>query len=110
MSVAYAVVVPARVTPRRVYARRRLMVLLALFTTGALTVGVGQALANRGGAPASTPAVRPNTHPYTVQPGDTLWSIAAAHHGSTARADYLDRLVDANGGSSLAVGQLLLLP
>jgi Tfp pilus assembly protein FimV len=113
MSAAYAVVVPTRVTPRRVYARRRLTVLLALFTTGALTIGVGQALANRGGAPASTPAVRPTPpgHDYVVQPGDTMWSIAAvAPHGDASQSEYVERLVDLNGGSSLAVGQLLLLP
>ena len=48
---------------------------------------------------------------YVVQPGDTLWSLAdAATTGRSLVATYLDRLLDANGGSHLEVGQPLLLP
>ena len=73
-------------------------------------LGAGSVLANRGGAPASASAVRPATS-YVVQPGDTLWSIAAAATTATAsQVDYVDALVSANGGAVLQVGQVITLP
>jgi hypothetical protein len=45
-----------------------------------------------------------------VQPGETLWTLADGHHGAIGRAAYLDRLLDANGGSQLEVGQVVMLP
>ena len=121
MSVAYAVVVPSRfgttAPSSQVYARRRLAVCLVLAVVLlAMWFGAGRVLASRGGAPASTPAVRPAAAAasvaatYVVQPGDTMWSIAASHHGAHGRVSYVDALVAANGGTSLAVGQLLSLP
>lgn len=125
MSIAYAVVVPVRfgaVAPSpQVYLRRRVVAMLALTTMVlALWAGAGHVLASRGSAPASAPAVRPaatlaaNAQAakvlYVVQPGDTLWSIAAAQHGRNDLGAYVDQLVGANGGTSLAVGQVLALP
>lgn len=90
--------------------RRRLTVLVFLVAfVFALWVGAGQVLANRGGDPASTPAVRPATS-YVIQPGDTLWALAERFHGEVPRGRYLERLVDANGGAQLEVGQVVLLP
>jgi LysM repeat protein len=71
--------------------------------------GAGNVLANRGGAPASAAAVRPAST-YVVQPGDTLWSIAAANHGEASQSTYVDALVSVNGGASLQVGQVITLP
>ncbi|HAP75919.1 MAG TPA: hypothetical protein DCR14_07530 [Acidimicrobiaceae bacterium] len=108
------VVVPSRLADRRptttVYVRRRVVAAL-VFVVVALTVwfGAGQVLANRGGAPASTPTVRPAAS-YVVQPGDTMWSIAAVHHGAGSHSDYVDALIAANGGADLAVGQVIVLP
>ncbi len=103
---------PRLVERQLVFRRRRLavavLVALVAFVL-ALLIGAGQVLANRGGDPASTPAVRPATQ-YVVQSGDTLWSLAERFHGPFARGPYLDRLVDANGGSRLEVGQLVVLP
>jgi hypothetical protein len=123
MSVAYAVVVPHRYGPRvpsaRVYARRRLAAGLLVFTVAVVLLhGATQVLASRGGAPASAPVARPAAaaaavvapRTYVVQPGDTLWSIAAAQRGDRGQANYVDALVAANGGTSLAIGQLLTLP
>jgi predicted Zn-dependent protease len=45
-----------------------------------------------------------------VRSGDTLWSVAASHHGSRSQLDYVDLLVQANGGTTLQIGQLLALP
>ena len=110
MSVTLTVVVPPAQTLDRVYLRRRVVAFgIAVFVLALLLFGAGQVLANRGGDPASTPAVRPATA-YVVQPGDTLWSLAASFHGPWSRAAYLDRLYDANGGAQLEVGQLVLLP
>lgn len=107
-----AIAVPlSRIPSRRQVVRRRRLVavvFLAAFVF-ALFVGASQVLANRGGAPASTSTVRPATE-YVVQPGDTLWSLAERFHGPFPRGAYLDRLIDANGGAALAVGQLVMLP
>lgn len=119
----YTVVVSSRVVPRRaatpavqerpstrVYVRRRLLVsLVFVAVVVALVAGAGNVLANRGGAPASTSAVRPASS-YVVQPGDTLWSIAEANHGTAPQATYVDALVAINGGASLQVGQVISLP
>jgi LysM repeat protein len=49
----------------------------------------------------------------TVQPGDTLWSIAAAHARSNADVQELvDRITDANhlGGGTIQPGEHLKVP
>jgi len=113
---AIAVVVPIRLAdtrrPVEIYARRRLMVLFVLAAIAlVLLVGTGHVVANRGGAPASTPAVRPaNSTVYVVQAGDTLWSIGERFHGHTPLADYVDSLVAANGGTEIQLSQALTLP
>ena len=115
--------VPAQRPTAQVYARRRLIAFLTLVTiVAALWVGTGSVLANRGSVPASTPAVRPAVAAaplaaaaapaaqYIVQPGDTLWSIGERLRGEHSLADYVASLVDANGGASVSVGQVLVLP
>ncbi len=132
---SYTVVVPARVLPARVlpagisrghaagparrvdnrpstqvFVRRR--VLVAVVFIGmfiAFTIGASNVLANRGGAPASTSAVRPAST-YVVQPGDTVWSIADQLRGGASQVDYVDALVASIGSASLQVGQLITLP
>ena len=127
---SYTVVVPARILPARVsrghvagparrvdnrpstqvFLRRRVVVafvFIAVFV--ALTFGAGSVLANRGGAPASTSAVRPATS-YVVQPGDTVWSISERLRGESTQIDYVDALVSVLGGASLQVGQVITLP
>ena len=105
---------PARRVDNRpstqVFLRRRVLVALVfIFVFVALTIGAGSVLANRGGAPASTSAVRPAIS-YVVQPGDTVWSISENLRGGTSQADYVDALVSALGGASLQVGQVITLP
>ena len=115
---------PARRVDNRpstqVFLRRRLLVavvFIAVFV--ALTIGAGSVLANRGGAPASTSAVRPATssvvrssvvQSYVVQPGDTVWSIAEQLRGGASQVDYVDALVSVLGDASLQVGQVITLP
>jgi LysM repeat protein len=127
-AMAIAVVIPGpwanSVPASQIYARRRLiagMFLAAIVLV--LLVGGGHVVANRGGAPASAPTVRPAnaaalptavdaaaTASYVVQPGDTLWSIGERFHGQAVLADYVDALVAANGGTQLQVSQPLALP
>ena len=119
---AIAVVIPGQFTesysPSQVYARRRLMVLLCLAAIVlVLAFGTGHVVANRGGAPASASMVRPATvaaaapaNVYVVQPGDTLWSIGEQFHGRASLVDYVDSLVENNGGTELQVSQALTLP
>ena len=89
--------------------RRRLAALALAAFVLALLVGAGQVLASRGGAPASIPTVRPAQR-HVVQPGETLWSLASEHHGAMSQSVYVDRLVTANSGSHLEVGQVVVLP
>jgi LysM repeat protein len=46
---------------------------------------------------------------YIVQPGDTLWSIAAGIDSDSDVRDTVDYLADTNGGSSILVGQRLVI-
>jgi hypothetical protein len=124
-TMALAAVIPASYSTGRrsavTYARRRLLVLLVIALALVLLFGAGHVVANRGGAPASASAIRPESPQaapaaavagriYVVQPGDTLWSIGERFHGSTPLVDYVDRLVAANGGATLQVAQPIPLP
>jgi len=123
--VALAAVIPAPYAVGRrsaaTYARRRLLVLVVLAVVLVLLVGTGHVVANRGGAPASASAIRPESPQaapgatgaapiYVVQPGDTLWSIGERFHGSTPLVDYVDHLVAMNGGTTLQIAQPISLP
>jgi LysM repeat protein len=110
----YDVLLPARLADPRpstlVYVRRRLLVaLVAVAVVAVVVLGAGNVLANRGGDPASTSAVRPATT-YVAHAGDTMWSIASRFHGAAGQADYVDALIEVNGGVALQVGQVVRLP
>lgn len=112
---SYEVVLPARLAEPAptsvVYVRRRLLVAaVSLAVVVGVWSGAGNVLANRSGDPASAAAAR-QAASYVVQPGDSLWSIAEAHHGAVALATYVDVLVARNGGSAtIQPGQVLTLP
>ena len=93
-----------------VYVWRRILVGVALICVGALfwtvlslVVGVGE---KEVGADLSSTAPR---EIYIVAPGDTLWSIATAIDSDGDPRDTVDRLAQLNGGSSIYVGQRLVL-
>ena len=122
---AIAVVIPgqfaASFSTSQVYARRRFMTIVFLAAIVlVLFVGAGRVVANRGGAPASASMIRPATSAavlppaaadlYVVQAGDTMWSIGQRFHGHNSLADYVDALIDANGGTTIEVAQAIALP
>ncbi len=113
---AARVVRPRRVGPRRraseaTYRRRRAVVgtALAVFVAvGAVTAY--DVLAGSGSVPASAVASQPARSSVVALPGDTLWSIAEAHHGDIPLMRYVDQLVALNGGASIFAGQSVVLP
>ena len=95
------------------YRRRRAVVgtVLAVFVAvGA--VATHDVLAGSGGVPASAAVSLPAQARMRIvaQPGDTLWSIASAHHGDISITRYVDSLVDLNGGPTIQAGQEVVLP
>lgn len=118
-----AVIVPARFQaqarvaswPTATRAPRLLgaVLVVGLAVVGLAVVGlaVGAKVAGAGGgAPASTPVGTGVQAVYIVQPGDTLWSIAAAQRPSVETSGLVRQLVSLNGGTTLQVGQRLILP
>jgi Tfp pilus assembly protein FimV len=61
-------------------------------------------------AAASAAGVAAPRGDLIVQPGDTLWSIAASIAPHTDVRQTVDRLVAANGHQPLAVGEHLRIP
>lgn len=115
---------PARLAQQAVYRRRRVVVailvvagLAALFLLasavvariagGASSAAGGQTPTSAAAASAAGVAAPPTV---VVQPGDTLWSIAAAAAPEVDVRVTVDRLVALNGSSSIRVGQQLELP
>ena len=95
------------------YRRRRAVVgtvLAAFVAVGA--VAAHDVLAGSGGVPASAAVSLPAQARMRIvaQPGDTLWSIASAHHGDISITRYVDTLVDLNGGPTIQAGQEVVLP
>lgn len=78
--------------------------MLLSVATGTLAVPGGVPASASGGSPAIESAS------LVARPGDTLWSIAAAHRGEVPHARYVDLLVRVNGGASIAAGQVVVLP
>ena len=89
---------------RRVLVGVMLIILGAfLWTVFALVTGLND---QSVGADLSPDAPR---EIYTVQSGDTLWSIAMGIDADGDPRDTVDRLAALNGGSALYIGQKLIL-
>lgn len=94
---------------RAVLLRRRLVAALVL--ASALWLA-GWVLGSLGGGPLAAPGpARPVSRAtYVVQPGDTLWSVAARLDRGGDIRDTVQALAGANGGSAITAGQRLVLP
>jgi hypothetical protein len=107
---------PARLAQQAVYRRRRLMamalvlalvVVLTLLATAAVARFAG-GVPSAAGGPSTPVADAPPT--VVVQPGDTLWTIAAAVAPDTDVRITVDQLIELNGSSPIVPGQELVLP
>ena len=109
------IAVRRRISQAPVYRRRRALALAFLATLVVVVVLLAGAISARlaGGGNPSTAVGAPSriaSQEWIVQPGDTLWSIAAELAPDADPRAVVDRLVDANGGDPLEVGQRLVLP
>jgi len=115
---------PARLAQRAVYRRRRLLALLfamavvvvfVLMATAAMARLAGGSPSPAAGGSSPTSAVASSAAgvaapSVVVQPGDTLWSIAADVAPDTDVRITVDQLIALNGSSPIVPGQELALP
>lgn len=102
---------PGLISHHPVHVARRRRVLMA--SVGSVLVAVALIAVLLGRVPASAPEQYPDKSTmatHLVQPGETLWSIAERSSPSIGISAYVDLLVRVNGGSTIRVGQELLLP
>ena len=97
--------------------RRGRIVVLALIAASMVLVaalawlaGTARADAARSGVPSS--AVYHSLRTVTVQPGQSLWSIASRYEPGSDPRDVIQQIIDLNalGGTSVQPGQQLWLP
>ena len=105
-----------------VYRRRRLVVLAVLTVVVVALAGPlrswagpragsgGPAVSGAERLAASRTAALVAGPTYVVQPGDTLWAIAARLEPGSDPRPLVDHLVQLNGGAQVEAGQRLVLP
>lgn len=95
-----------RSRPRLRLTRRGRLVLVVLFLAAVGGLAAILSPASRAADPAGPPAVA------VVQPGDTLWSVAARHRPSTRPFAVIDEIRRLNhlDGFTVYAGQELVLP
>lgn len=77
----------------------------------ALALAAVLALAYLVATPAvGTGTAAPAAGSLVAEPGDTMWSIAVEHAPAGEAAGYVEELVAANGGATVAPGQVVTLP
>ncbi len=81
--------------------------LLALLAVVVLAVGY---LASTTATPPGAVASVATLEAHVVAEGETMWSIAQDIAPAGEAATYVERLVEANGGSAVAAGQVLTVP
>lgn len=94
---------PAQARSRRPGPQRHLWAILSTAVAGAAVL----ALAALPALDLSTSRV---SGTYVVTEGDTIWSIASEMAPAGGAAGYAERLVEMNGSSVVAAGQVLELP
>jgi hypothetical protein len=84
------------------------MVAVGVAAAAQVVVPLVGASAERGpSVPASAAPVEGQV--YVVQPGDTLWTVAAAVAPESDPRPIVDRLRDVNGAATLDVGDRLVI-
>ena len=115
---------PSRLAQQAVYRRRRLVAMalalvlvmaLVLLATSALTQLAGGSPSPAAGGSSPTSAAASSAAgvaapSVVVQPGDTLWSIAAEIAPDADPRITVDQLIALNGASPIVAGQELVLP
>lgn len=97
--------------------------MIAAGAVGLAGLAVQGVIGGSGGGPASAAGALPSAGSDTAvamlragplhvvaEPGDTLWSIAEEHHGTSGFRSYLDTLIQLNGGTAIQAGQAVRLP
>lgn len=102
---------PTRIRRRRLAALLMVIALIgAIATAGRALLGAAATVEPSSPQPVEVPAQSPTVgQAYVVQPGDTLWSIAAAIAPDSDPRPVVDALRDANGGPDLRVGERLTI-
>ena len=114
---------PSRLAQQAIYRRRRLVaavlavvvvVAFVLLATAAVARLAGGAPSAAGGLPptsaAASSAAGAAAATVVVQPGDTLWTIAADVAPDADVRITVDQLIALNGASPIVPGQELVLP
>jgi hypothetical protein len=93
---------------------RRIVVAAIALAVAVATVTMTMAvLAGFGGVPAVASEASPAPSAlsaYVARPGDTIWSIAAAHRGEIDHGRYVEALIEIKGGTAIDAGQAVRLP
>ena len=101
--------VPSEPTDRRTPPRTAVAVAAGIVTAALLIVALGVVQApTPPGATTRTPTAPSSVH--VVRPGDTLWDLARRAHPGTDPRPIVDRLAAARGGSTLVVGEQIVVP
>jgi len=114
---------PGRVAQRAVYRRRRLAAgaLVAVVVVAFVLLATATLARVAGGSPSAAGELSPTSavasgaagvaaRSVVVQPGDTLWSIAAEVAPDADVRITVDQLIALNGSSPIAPGQELVIP
>jgi hypothetical protein len=106
-----------RVAPRSVARRGHRPSAATYWRRRAVAVAVGLValvMAGKAGAALSSPLAVPERRPAVsqpvVQPGDSLWSIAARLEPGRDPRPVVDELTTARGGAPLVPGEVITLP
>ncbi|MGB0114262.1 MAG: LysM domain-containing protein [Ilumatobacteraceae bacterium] len=86
------------------------IIAVSVLLDAAVDFGGRPAAASEIGPSGSEVLAAPIVRFHVAEPGDTLWSIAAAFRGDVGRDAFIDALIDLNGGTSIQAGQAIRLP